>query len=1214
MDKARYKWLMLGLLSLAFFFSQADRVLFGLLTIPIQEELGLSDIQIGLANTVFFVVFAFAVPLAGYAGDRFNRKWVITAALVFWSLMTVCTGLAGGLVGLVMFRSVLTPIGESFYCPSAYALIASHHRESRTLALAIHQSALYIGLMVCGALVAWTLKAVGGWRVVFWVFGAAGIALGVSFVWLLKDGRGKGESAIAAAPRGSFKDGCLAFVRCPTLLMNVFGFIAINFANNAYISWAPKFAARKFGLSVGEAGNSTMLYHHICCFAAVMVAGFVTDRFIRRGFPRFRLALQAGAMALGAPALVCLGFAPSVAACFAATMAYGLCRGAYEANLQTSAFDVVRPENRSTVVAVADLAGMLVGSISPLVIGALSDRYGIRGFEVGFSAMGGAYLLGAAAMAYAALFTFKKDRIDDGSSSRATVAVFEKAFRTYPFSDPDPVPATSERRYPYFRYDKSADSPEERTWKTVVLENGRISVTVLPEIGGKVWGAYDKIAKRDFIYSNHVMKFRDIAMRGPWLSGGIEFNFGIIGHSPSTSTPVDWLVRENGDGSVSCFVASEEYITRTRWQVEIRLGADADEFETRTVWYNGSGLPAPYYHWMNAAYSLKDDPEFLFPGDVVVGHEGEIVTRTWPLDAKGRDISVYSNNAYGGPKSYHLVGGNNGFYGIWWRGTGYGSCHRSLPYAKYGRKIWLWALSREGGIWEDLLTDSDGQYAELQSGRGFNQPRWDNVYSPFKNPTFVPGTAEVFTDRWGPIRSRDEVAADEKAPPQVVRPVESPAALDFAAPSALAMLGIQALRERDDDLAHERLSAAVKADPTLASAWNGLAELAFRRGRYAQVHDHARRALALDLYDREANFLDGAAYFAEGDMATARDRLGVAAFSGGWRGAAFALIARSYVKEGEMVRAVEAADEALRCEALQQDALLVKAIALRGSREQEDFIDNALGRLPLFHALRYERDGIDAMRKFVRNELPGQTFLELGSWYEETGLPLDAMAFFRQALPDPEAEVRLAFLEKRTPILDAPVSGVFPFRRESLPALASAADSAAGWKAKYLLAVLKGFFRDVAEASALLESCGDSPDEAPFYLYRARYRTGARRIADIRRAQALDDSWRAGRDLAAAFEEDGNVVEMLSAAKTALDRFPGINPLQIAYARALTKLGHYRDCMAFLEGVKILPSEHRDSATEIWHECQKALGIPLTWPENLGRGEPYHDGEWRQKG
>ena len=408
-----YKWIMLGLLSLAFFFSQADRVLFGLLTIPIQEELGLNDLQIGMANTVFFVVFAVAVPLAGYAGDRFNRKWVITLALMFWSMTTVFTGLAGGLMGLVLFRSVLTSTGESFYCPAAYALIATHHRESRSLALSIHQGALYIGLMVCGAMVAWTLKVCGGWRMVFWVFGGAGLALGLSFIWLLKDGRPSGAADGKKEPQGSFKDGCLAFVRCPTLLMNAFGFIAIVFANNAYISWAPKFAARKFGLTVGAAGNGTMLYHHLCAFVAVLIAGYATDVMIRRGFPRFRLVLQSTAMFLGAPALVWFGVAPTVASCFAATMLYGIFRGTYEANTQTSAFDVVRPENRATVVAIADLAAMLIGSLSPLLIGAMSDRMGLKGFEWGFALMGGAYLFGSLSMAFAALFTFKRDRISE---------------------------------------------------------------------------------------------------------------------------------------------------------------------------------------------------------------------------------------------------------------------------------------------------------------------------------------------------------------------------------------------------------------------------------------------------------------------------------------------------------------------------------------------------------------------------------------------------------------------------------------------------------------------------------------------------------------------------------------------------------------------------------------------------------------------------------
>ena len=156
-----------------------------------------------------------------------------------------------------------------------------------------------------------------------------------------------------------------------------------------------------------------MFYHHLCAFVAIIVAGYLTDAMIRRGHPRFRLFLQATAMMLGAPMLVWVGFAPSVVSVFCATMLYGVFRGFYEANTQASAFDVVRPENRATIVALADLIAMLIGSLSPLMIGALSDRMGMRGFEIGFSLLGASYFIGAVAMLLAAFLTFKKDRISE---------------------------------------------------------------------------------------------------------------------------------------------------------------------------------------------------------------------------------------------------------------------------------------------------------------------------------------------------------------------------------------------------------------------------------------------------------------------------------------------------------------------------------------------------------------------------------------------------------------------------------------------------------------------------------------------------------------------------------------------------------------------------------------------------------------------------------
>ena len=198
MNKA-YKWWLIAMLSCAFFFHQADRALFGLLTIPIQQDLGLTDVQIGWINTTLSWTLAAMTVVAGFIGDRLSRKWIITLSLIAWSITTICMGLVGGFIGALFFRSIATGVGESFYAPSAYALIAAHHKETRSVALSIHQAALYVGLMVSGLVVAWALGFLGSWRSVFFVFGAAGCALGLIFIWALKD-VSRRETNLRASP------------------------------------------------------------------------------------------------------------------------------------------------------------------------------------------------------------------------------------------------------------------------------------------------------------------------------------------------------------------------------------------------------------------------------------------------------------------------------------------------------------------------------------------------------------------------------------------------------------------------------------------------------------------------------------------------------------------------------------------------------------------------------------------------------------------------------------------------------------------------------------------------------------------------------------------------------------------------------------------------------------------------------------------------------
>lgn len=431
-----YKWVLIALLSGAFFFHQADRALFGLLTVPIQADLNLTDVQIGWINTTLSWTLAAMTVIAGFFGDRFSRKWIITLSLMAWSLMTVCMGFVGGFIGALFFRSIATGVGESFYAPSAYALIAAHHKETRSVALAIHQAALYVGLMVSGLVVAWALGFLGSWRSVFFAFGAAGCALGVIFIWVLKDvsrrdayppaegcprsgcssrGESQRETNLrASAPlreNSSLSAGLRAYFCNPSALCATAGFVAIVFVNNAYLFWAPKFAAEKFAeVGVAEAGKGVMLWHHLFAFGAILLGGVITDRFVAK-IPRFRLGFQIFALLFGAVALVMIGSAASFVSMLIAASVYGVFRGFFEVNTHASLFDVVPPEHRSTAVGLLNMIAFFFGGLSGVAMGALSQRWGVKGFEIGFYAMGASYVVAALLMSISFFFTFKKNRV-----------------------------------------------------------------------------------------------------------------------------------------------------------------------------------------------------------------------------------------------------------------------------------------------------------------------------------------------------------------------------------------------------------------------------------------------------------------------------------------------------------------------------------------------------------------------------------------------------------------------------------------------------------------------------------------------------------------------------------------------------------------------------------------------------------------------------------
>ena len=824
----------------------------------------------------------------------------------------------------------------------------------------------------------------------------------------------------------------------------------------------------------------------------------------------------------------------------------------------------------------------------------------------------------------------------------ASVRAGEMVLPSYGFADPDPVPRTAADYYPYFRYDSYAVEPEKRRWQTVELESDRMKITIVPEVGGKVWGAYDKKSGIDFIYFNHVAKFRDIAMRGPWSSGGIEFNFGKMGHAPYVSAPVEWHVRTNADGSVSCLVGGTEWLCRSLWQVEVRLVDGEDRFTTHTTWFNASGMRQPYYQWMNAAFHGGGETHYFFPGMNWIGHGGE--AHAWPVE-DGHDLSVYSQNAIPGyledHRAMHVINGDNRYFGVWWPHLAVGALHENRTDEKYGRKIWMWGLSRQGAIWEGLLTDADGPYVELQSGRGLQQPNANFWRTPFKFGVFEPGITDSFVESWRVVRSKDYFSQLDVHNFIKPRPVHMPRDFKWKSAYGLYLKGVQKLREgkySGFSTAETALKESLGIDPCFILALDTLACLYVSQARFDEARGIVDKALAVDTYDDMANYLAGLLAWEAADYPTARERFGLAAFSPRVRSAALANSARIALAERRWGEARDLAERALEANTKNLDANAVLIVAARKSGDKARALGLAahyFRMVPVCHQFRYELEkhsGAD-FADGIRSEFPEKTLVELAIWYERSGLFDEAMALYAMAPKSIEALTRAAHLLYRTgntnganatlkTVIQLDIGYDFPFRWESYPAFTWAAELNGHWKFNYMASLFLASRGRDSEANALLDACANAIDDPNALMYRASRREVAEALWDLEKARKISDSWRVGLGLFHAYAKCGDWQAACRTLEGYNKRFPGNPGLELNYARALVKTGAYEKAVAFLEGISILPSELGEKPITIY---QDALGVlaeralkaddrlsarqfikkALSFPETLGVGRQY---------
>jgi tetratricopeptide (TPR) repeat protein len=346
--------------------------------------------------------------------------------------------------------------------------------------------------------------------------------------------------------------------------------------------------------------------------------------------------------------------------------------------------------------------------------------------------------------------------------------VFEAALEmpTYELGPPDPLPPLAEWQkrggrpiYPNPRLDDLTRHRVARSYRAVYLENEYLKVTVLPEMGGKVWAIFDKTANRDVLYSNHVVKYGMIALRGAWVSGGIEWNFP-DGHTVSTVSPVDYATRVEADGSATVTVGEIERVQRMQWAVTLRLRPGRKDLESEVTLYNRTELPGRYWFWATAAAPAADDLRFVYPMREAYPHA------FWPVFSFPREQGVDLGTYREVPDYLSLFARNStrDFFGVYYERSDWGvvhvADHRELP----GKKTWTWGTSERGRIWIDKLTDGDGQYVEFQAGRFETQ---------MEHQLIAPHRLERFTEHWYPV-DRLGGAWDEATPDALVRIAREP--------------------------------------------------------------------------------------------------------------------------------------------------------------------------------------------------------------------------------------------------------------------------------------------------------------------------------------------------------------------------------------------------------------------------------------------------------
>lgn len=386
-ERKYYPWLVVALLWFVALLNYMDRQMLSTMQEAMRvdiEELRQAE-AFGALMAAFLWIYGMVSPFAGIVADRFSKKWLIVASLFVWSGVTFLMGYASTFSQLYALRAVMG-VSEALYIPSALSLIAEWHEgKSRSLAVGLHMTGLYVGQAVGGFGAA--VAAAVSWHSTFHWFGIVGMVYAALLIPLLHD-RGWGVGGGRAASRGRAVN---PFKGLAVVLSNVafwvilFYFAAPSLPGWATKNWLPTLFAQSFGISMAQAGPISTITIAASSFVGVILGGVLSDRWVRRDI-RGRIYTSAIGLGMTIPALVLLGFGGNAVAIVGAGLLFGLGFGIFDANNMPILCQIISARQRATAYGVMNMVGVFAGAAVTQVLGRLTDdgRLGL-----GFALLGG---------------------------------------------------------------------------------------------------------------------------------------------------------------------------------------------------------------------------------------------------------------------------------------------------------------------------------------------------------------------------------------------------------------------------------------------------------------------------------------------------------------------------------------------------------------------------------------------------------------------------------------------------------------------------------------------------------------------------------------------------------------------------------------------------------------------------------------------------------